>query len=267
MAGVVDGAGGLASDAGELTFDHEARYGLAFSGGCDSSYLLAAMVRAGVDVKAYMVKTAFQADFEVDDARRVVEETGADFELIEADVLSHEEICENPWDRCYHCKRFIFGTVLDCMAKDGRTVLVDGTNASDDPARRPGFRALAELGVVSPLREAGLTKDDVRARSRAIGLSTADKPSFSCYATKVPERMRITQEGLARVSRELGHVGRCGDEAGVRAHCGGRAEHSEHDEANERVDSRKRNDSGDRAESNEQTECNSSARNGQAERR
>lgn len=187
-----------------LVFDPSCRYGLAFSGGCDSSYLLAEMVRLDIDVKAYMVKTAFQAEFEVEDARRVVAETGADFELIEADVLSHDEICSNPWDRCYRCKRFIFGTVLDHMARDGRTVLVDGTNASDDPARRPGFRALEELGVVSPLREAGLTKDDIRARSRAIGLSTADKPNFSCYATKVPEGARITRESLDCVMRDLG---------------------------------------------------------------
>ncbi|NTU89502.1 MAG: TIGR00268 family protein, partial [Actinobacteria bacterium] len=117
------------------------RYGLAFSGGCDSSYLLASMLASGADVKAYMVKTQFQADFEVEDALRVIREVGAEFELIEADVLSREEICANPWDRCYFCKHFIFGTILEHMAADSRTVLVDGTNASDDPARRPGFRA------------------------------------------------------------------------------------------------------------------------------
>ena len=186
-----------------LGFDPGARYGLAFSGGCDSSYLLAEMMRVGVDVKAYMVKTAFQADFEVEDAYRVANETGAEFELIEADVLTHDEVCANPWDRCYWCKRFVFGTVLEHMEQDGRTVLVDGTNASDDPARRPGFRALAELGVRSPLREAGLTKDKIRARSRALGVSTADKPNFSCYATKIETGTPITQDSIARVAANL----------------------------------------------------------------
>lgn len=176
--------------------DPNRSYGLAFSGGCDSSFLLAALMRAGIDVKAYMVLTAFQAEFELDDALRVVEETGAPFELIHADVLANREVCANPPDRCYHCKRFIFGTILGAMRRDGRTVLFDGTNATDDPARRPGFRALAELGVVSPLRDAGFTKDQVRAASRAIGLSTADKPSFSCFATKVPAGAPITQEAL-----------------------------------------------------------------------
>lgn len=176
--------------------DASKRYGLAFSGGCDSSFLLAALMRAGIDAKAYTVATAFQAAFEIDDARRVAAETGAPFELIDADVLSDDTICANPSDRCYHCKRFIFGTILDAMARDGRTVLLDGTNATDDPARRPGFRALAELGVVSPLRGAGFTKEQVRAASRAIGVSTADKPSFSCLATKVPAGRPITREAL-----------------------------------------------------------------------
>ena len=122
------------------------RYGLAFSGGCDSSFLLAALVRAGIDVKAYMVLTAFQAEFELDDAQRVVEEIGAEFELIRADILSHDEVCANPPDRCYWCKRFIFGTILEAMERDGRKILLDGTNASDDPARRPWFSCFGGVG-------------------------------------------------------------------------------------------------------------------------
>lgn len=184
--------------------DPDERYGLAFSGGCDSSFLLAAMRRAGLDVKAYMVMTAFQAPFELDDARCVVEETGAEFELMRADILAQPEVCANPSDRCYLCKRFIFGQVLAAMERDGRRVLLDGTNASDDPANRPGFRALAELGVRSPLREAGFTKNDVRAASRAIGLSTADKPNFSCFATKVTQGRPLTRESLDAVAQSLG---------------------------------------------------------------
>lgn len=186
------------------SLDSHFRYGLAFSGGCDSSFLLAALIRAGMDVKAYMVMSAFQAPFELDDARRVVEETGAEFEVIRADILSHDEVCANPPDRCYWCKRFIFRTILEAMERDGRKVLLDGTNASDDPARRPGFRALSELGVVSPLRDAGFSKDCVRAASKLMGLSTADKPNFSCFATKVPAGSPIDQEALDRVAKSLG---------------------------------------------------------------
>lgn len=187
-----------------FSLDKGLRYGLAFSGGCDSSFLLAALIRAGRDVKAYMVMSAFQAPFELDDARRVAEETGAEFELIRVDILSRDEVCANPPDRCYWCKRFIFETILEAMERDGREVLLDGTNASDDPARRPGFRALSELGVVSPLRDAGFSKDCVRAASRTMGLSTADKPNFSCFATKVPAGSPIDQEALDRVAKSLG---------------------------------------------------------------
>lgn len=185
-----------------LRFDAGKKYGLAFSGGCDSACLLAEMMDAGIDVKAYLVKTAFQADFELEDAALVIEQLGADFEIVRADVLAVDAVRTNPPDRCYHCKRFIFGTVLERMKRDGRDVLVDGTNASDDPARRPGFRALAELGVRSPLREAGWTKSDVRARSRERGLITAGKPSFSCFATKAPANEPLTSAALARAEQE-----------------------------------------------------------------
>lgn len=185
-----------------LRFEPGVRYGLAFSGGCDSACLLAEMLDAGADVKAYLVKTAFQADFELEDARMVAESLGTDFEVVEADILAADDVCANPPDRCYRCKRFIFGAILERMARDGRTVLVDGTNATDDPARRPGFRALEELGVVSPLRAAGWTKEDVRERSRERGLLTADKPNFSCFATKVPADERITSAALARAEEE-----------------------------------------------------------------
>lgn len=186
----------------QLRFEPGVRYGLAFSGGCDSACLLAEMLDAGVDVKAYLVKTAFQADFELEDARLVAESLGTDFEVVEADILAAEDVCANPPDRCYRCKRFIFGAILERMARDGRTVLVDGTNATDDPSRRPGFRALEELGVVSPLRAAGWTKEDVRERSRERGLLTAAKPNFSCFATKVPAGERITPAALARAEEE-----------------------------------------------------------------
>ena len=199
------------SGASDLTWkdvirglDPTVRYGLAFSGGCDSSFLLAALCRAGIDVKAYMVMTAFQAPFELEDARRVIAETGAEWEVLYADILSHPDICANSSNRCYYCKSFIFGHILSTMNRNGRTILLDGTNASDDPTRRPGFKALAELGVRSPLREAGFTKDAVRAASRAIGLSTADKPNFSCFATKVKEGQPLTRASLGAVAHSLG---------------------------------------------------------------
>lgn len=174
----------------------DGRYGLAFSGGCDSTYLLATLVDAGIDVKAYLVATAFQADWEIGDAREAIRVIGAQYEELHADILTQEAICANPPDRCYLCKRFIFGTILERMAADNRTILLDGTNATDDPANRPGFRALTELKVRSPLREAGLGKEAIREASRDMGLFTADKPNFSCYATRIPANTHITARAL-----------------------------------------------------------------------
>ena len=192
-------------------FARTPRLALAFSGGCDSSYLLMAAVAAGCEVGAYCVKTAFQADFELEDARRVLNEVRSrypeakvELRVLELDILPQRDICANPPDRCYLCKRFILGAVRDAAAREGYAMLIDGTNASDDPERRPGFRALAELDVVSPLRRAGLTKDDVRVASRKQGLSTAEKPSFSCLATAVPEGAPIAEESLAEAARLRG---------------------------------------------------------------
>lgn len=181
-------------------FDRGVRYGLAFSGGCDSMLLLALLVRAGYDVAPYTLSTAFQAPFELDDARDGAKAACVDLTVIQADVLAERRVCANPPDRCYWCKRFIFGRILDAMAADGRTVLLDGSNASDDPARRPGMRVLSELGVRSPLRELGLSKPQVRALSRELELFTAEKPNFSCYATKVPQGQPITREVLEQVA-------------------------------------------------------------------
>ena len=181
--------------------DPHVRYGLAFSGGCDSTLLLALLARGGYDVAPYTVASAFQASFELEDALEGARVAGAALTVIKADVLADKRICANPPDRCYWCKRFIFGHILREMETAGRTVLFDGSNASDDPVRRPGMRVLAELGVRSPLRELGLAKDDVRALSRELGLFTAEKPSFSCYATKVPAGEPLTQEALDAVAQ------------------------------------------------------------------
>ena len=184
-----------------LRFEPGVRYGLAFSGGCDSACLLAEMLDAGVDVKAYLVKTAFQADFELEDARMVAESLGTDFEVVEADILSVPLAAANGPDRCYHCKTALFTKLWECARRDGHTLLLDGTNASDDAGDRPGMKALRELAVESPLRLCGLTKADVRAASKEAGLFTWDKPAYACLATRIPTGRTITREDLERVEK------------------------------------------------------------------
>lgn len=177
------------------------RVALAFSGGVDSAYLLYAAKAYGAQVKAYYVKTAFQPRFEYEDALRLAEQLGADMQTIELDVLAEEAITANPKNRCYFCKRKIFTAILAAAKADGFRLVIDGTNASDDAADRPGMQALQELEVRSPLREAGLTKAQIRKHSKDAGLFTHDKPAYACLATRIPAGTAITKPLLERTER------------------------------------------------------------------
>ena len=175
------------------------RLALAFSGGTDSAYLLYAARASGCDVTAYCVHSAFQPAFELGDARRLTEALGAKLEVIPVDVLADPTIASNPSDRCYHCKRVIFSTLLNRARTEGYDILIDGTNASDDANDRPGMRALQELGVLSPLRLCGITKAEVRDYSRIASLFTWSKPAYACLATRIPTGEAIDGEKLKKV--------------------------------------------------------------------
>lgn len=183
----------------EQFFQENPRCALGFSGGVDSAYLLYAGVRAGADIRPYFIKTAFQPAFELADARKLAAGLGAEVTVLELDALADPRVAANPADRCYFCKQNLFRTLKERAIADGYPVLLDGTNASDEAGDRPGMRALAELSVRSPLRECGLTKAEIRARSREAGLFTWDKPAYACLATRVPAGEAITAETLARV--------------------------------------------------------------------
>ena len=170
---------------------------LAFSGGADSAYLLWSAVDAGADVTAYFVKTEFQPDFELQDARRLARELGARLTVLEQSALADPAVAANGPDRCYHCKKRIFTAVARQAALDGYGLLLDGTNASDDPADRPGVRALEELRVLSPLRLCGLGKEEIRRRAREAGLFTWNKPAYACLATRIPTGTPLTPEALS----------------------------------------------------------------------
>lgn len=171
---------------------------VAFSGGVDSAYLLYAAVKYARRVKAYYVQSAFQPRFEREDALRLAEQLGVDMQILDVDILCSPRIADNPADRCYHCKKLLFSRILEAANADGFPVLLDGTNASDDSADRPGMRALGELAVRSPLRECALTKDQIRALSKECGLFTHDKPAYACLATRIPAGEKITLEKLKR---------------------------------------------------------------------
>lgn len=184
-----------------LFFKEYPEVAIAFSGGVDSAYLLYAAKKYAKRCCAYYVKTAFQPEFELKDAIKLVKEIDAELKIIEADILQFKEVTDNPGNRCYYCKKQIFDKIISSAAEDGYKVILDGTNASDDADDRPGMKALAELKVLSPLRICGITKDEIRRLSREAGLFTADKPAYACLATRIPAGEVITAEKLSAIEK------------------------------------------------------------------
>ena len=174
---------------------------VAFSGGTDSALLVWAAGRYGRDWRAYYAKSPFQPAFELEDAWRIAGQCGVPLTVLEIDLSQKAAILSNPPERCYHCKRLLFSRIL-CQARtDGYALVIDGTNASDQAGDRPGMRALEELQVRSPLRECGLTKEEVRHLSRQAGLPTWDKPAYACLATRIPTGTAITPALLEKVEQ------------------------------------------------------------------
>ena len=179
-------------------FDTNKNVAIAFSGGVDSAYLLYEAVHSSANICAYYVNSDFQPEFELNDARRIAKELDAKLKIITVDVLESEEITSNPANRCYYCKKRIFSAIASEAAASGFNVIADGTNASDKVSDRPGMKALAELSVRSPLRECGLTKDEIRWLSKEAGLFTWDKPAYACLATRIETGETITRDKLRR---------------------------------------------------------------------
>lgn len=184
---------------------------VAYSGGVDSTFL--AYVATDVLGERALAVTAASETFpafEREEAVRFAGELGLRHEVIETSEIAIAGFAENPPDRCYHCKSELFGKLTRLAARRGLAFVADGTNADDLGDYRPGRRAIKELGVRSPLLEAGFTKADIRAASRRAGLPTAEKPSYACLASRFPYGERITPEGLAKVDaaeaalREMG---------------------------------------------------------------
>ena len=182
-------------------FEKYPRVALGFSGGVDSAYLLYAGKKYGADIRPYFIKTAFQPEFELRDAHRLTEELGIELTVVEYDILAETQVAQNPPNRCYYCKSALFGALKQQALKDGYEILLDGTNASDDASDRPGIKAIREMRVLSPLRECGLTKDEIRILSREAGLFTWEKPSYACLATRIPTGEPVSGELLKRIER------------------------------------------------------------------
>lgn len=172
---------------------------VALSGGVDSSYLAYAAKQSGIPCKAYTVKSQFVPQFELNDAKKIAEFIDIPLEIIDIDVLAHDDVTSNPDNRCYYCKHHVFTTIGEYAKRDGFTVVCDGTNASDDIDDRPGMRAIAELSVKSPLRDCGLTKSMIRKLAQQANLFTWNKPSYACLATRFQAGQRITSHDLEHI--------------------------------------------------------------------
>ena len=175
---------------------------VAFSSGVDSTFLLrVAHEVLGERVIAATIRSHTFPRRELDEAVAFCRAEGVRHEVIDSEELDIPGFAENPPDRCYHCKRELFGRLLAFAHANGLAAVLEGSNVDDDGDYRPGRRAIKELGIRSPLHEAGLTKAEIRALSREMGLHTSDKPSFACLASRFPYGERITAEGLERVGR------------------------------------------------------------------
>ena len=175
---------------------------VAFSSGVDSTFLLrAAHEELGERAVAVTVRSQLIPRHELDEAAAFCRQEGIRHEIIDFDALSAPAVIANPPDRCYHCKKEVFGLILAFARGAGLAAVLEGSNLDDDGDYRPGRRAIRELGVRSPLHEAGLTKEEIRVLSREMGLPTWSKPSFACLASRFPYGERLTVAALERVER------------------------------------------------------------------
>jgi uncharacterized protein len=180
------------------------RIAVAFSGGVDSTFLLAAAVQARgrEKVLALLGESPLRPQREIEKAHRLAARLGVALQPLPTRELELEEFLANPPERCYICKRHLLGLAAAAARQwHPATILVEGSNQDDLKEFRPGRKAVVELGVQSPLAELGFTKTEIRACSRQLGLSTWNQPAFSCLATRIPHASPITPTRLERIDK------------------------------------------------------------------
>ncbi|HVI92910.1 MAG TPA: ATP-dependent sacrificial sulfur transferase LarE [Anaeromyxobacter sp.] len=184
---------------------------IGFSGGVDSTFLFAVAARVlGKRALAVTATSETYPERELREANELALRIGGRHRVIVSEELDIPGFAENPVDRCYHCKSELFTKLRKVAAEEGLPHVADGSNVDDRGDYRPGRKALRELDVRSPLEEAGLSKDDIRALSKEMELPTWDKPSFACLSSRFPYGVTITREKIAVVGkaeeslRELG---------------------------------------------------------------
>jgi uncharacterized protein len=174
---------------------------IAFSGGVDSSFLLkTAQEVLGDRVLAVIAKSETYPEKEQEEAVRLAEEWKVHLRVIQTDELDNPEFVQNPPTRCYFCKNELFSKLKEIASSEGILFVCDGSNYEDLDDFRPGAKAAEELGVRSPLKEAGLVKDEIREISRWMGLPTWNKPSLACLSSRFPYNIEIDRDSLKQIS-------------------------------------------------------------------
>ena len=175
---------------------------VAFSAGVDSAFLSEAAHRAlGDRAIAVTGRSVTLAASELEESIALAARIGIRHRIVDTDEIADESFGNNPPNRCYFCKNELYSILRRVAAEEGMAVVADGSNADDVGDHRPGMRAARELGVRSPLMEAGMTKADIRALSKAFGLPTWDKPAQACLSSRFPYGDRITPEKIAQVEK------------------------------------------------------------------
>ncbi len=174
---------------------------VAFSGGVDSSLLLAAATDAVGDMAlGVTISSPLNCPGELEKAQEIARVLGSRHVVVDLDELANPDVVSNHSDRCYHCKRMRFEALLELAKKRSLPLLVEGSCTDDLDDYRPGIRAVRELGISSPLLQLGFCKDDVRRLSRFRGIAAWSAPSNSCLATRVPYGQRLDGDRLRRIA-------------------------------------------------------------------
>ncbi len=175
---------------------------VAYSGGADSAFLLkvAHDVLHG-QVIAFTARSAIHPEREFWEAEKFARISGIRHIVIQSNELEMDEFTDNPPNRCYLCKYALFSQIKEEAGKYGIQNIAEGSNIDDLGDFRPGFQAIQELGIISPLKDAGLGKDEIRELSKQMGLPTWNKPALACLASRFPYSVKITREKLAMVDR------------------------------------------------------------------
>jgi len=175
---------------------------IAFSGGVDSTFLIKVAYEVlGKNVVAVTAASSTYPKTELEEAKRLARLMSVRHIIVNSRETEAENFKRNPPDRCYYCKRELFSKLKEIAQKEGIKYILDGTNYDDLVDFRPGMKAMKELGIISPLQEAKLTKEDIRELSKKMNLDTWDKPSCACLASRFPYGVRITKERLDRVEK------------------------------------------------------------------